>query len=212
MKDNILCFMVSLNIILIFSGPRGNGKSTNINRVRKQLQDQYCCLFTTFQQGMSFESKKEFWTSFGEQIQRRNPHVDVPRIEYAKDFDKFLDGSNKEKLFGNKQVVMFVDEFDLLYYAKDESVIDDVLNVLRGIKQTKETSSLHSFVGIGPFSILELTGKSASPFNIRHALRSPNFEEKDVVELFAQVRKTTERSLMIEFQLIFLNELLDIED
>jgi hypothetical protein len=82
-----------------------------------------------------------------------------------------------------------VDEFDLLYYAKDESVVDDVLNVLRGIKQTKETSSLHSFVGIGPFSILELTGKSASPFNIRHALRSPNFEEKDVVELFAQVKE-----------------------
>ena len=175
--------MVSPNRHLIFLGPRGNGKSSNINRVRSQLQDQYCCLFATFQQGVSFTSIDAFWSNFGDQLQRRNLHVQVPRITSANDFDKFLHISNKDKIFGNKRVVIFVDEFDLLYYAKDESVIDDVLNVLRGIKQTKETSSLHSFVGIGPFSILQLTGRSASPFNIRHALRSPNYEETDVLEL-----------------------------
>jgi hypothetical protein len=122
------------------------------------LEDQYCCLGVTFQQGFSFESKKDFWTTFGGQLQRRNKHVRIPQITSTSECDEFLDGSNKEKLFGNKQVVLFVDEFDLLYDAKDDSVIEDVLNVLRGIKQTKKTSSLHSFVGIGPFSIRSASG------------------------------------------------------
>jgi hypothetical protein len=62
-------------------------------------------------------------------------------------------------------------------------------SMLRGIKQTRKMSCLHSFVGIGPFSILELTERTVWPFNIQHALRSPNFEEKDVVELLAQVKE-----------------------
>jgi hypothetical protein len=130
-----------------------------------------------------------FWRTFGNQIERRNRFVQVPEISSADDFDKFLDLSNKDKIFGNKKVLIFVDEFDLLYHSENKAVIDSFLNVLRGIKQTKTTSSLHSFVGIGPFSILKLTGMSASPFNILCALRSPHYTETQVIELFDQVKE-----------------------
>jgi hypothetical protein len=130
-----------------------------------------------------------FWKTFGNQIERRNRFVQVPEISSADDFDKFLDLSNKDKIFGNKKVLIFVDEFDLLYQSGNQKVIDNLLNVLRAIKQTKSTSSLHSFVGVGPFSILKLTGMSASPFNIRFALPTPSFSEIQVIELFDQVKE-----------------------
>ena len=79
-----------------------------------------------FQQGVFFTSVDSFWKTFGEQLEHRNPFVRIPKISSANDFDKFLDASNKEKIFGNKKVLIFVDEFDLLYYSKDESVINGV--------------------------------------------------------------------------------------
>ena len=115
--------MVRLLWVLNILGPRGNGKSSNINRVLNQLHSEYCFLFSTM---CSFTSVDSFWKTFGEQLERRNPFVRIPKISSANDFDKFLDASNKEKIFGNKKVLIFVDEFDLLYYSKDESVINGV--------------------------------------------------------------------------------------
>jgi hypothetical protein len=180
--------MVCLQESLII-GPRGDGKTTNINRVREQLQDQYCCLFVAFRHGITFKNKKDFWEVFGRRIQRDNLHVKVPTLLSSDDFSNFLHISNKEKLFGNKQVVLFLDDFDVLYHentTENTSVMEDVQNVLN---QAKESSCLHSLVGIGSFSFLALPGMSASPFNHQHAVRSPNFDEKDVLELFAQVKE-----------------------
>lgn len=154
----------------------------------KELND-YCCLFVTFQQGISFESKKEFWTSFRDQLARNHIDINIPFISSSNDFANFLKVENMKQLFKNKKVLIFIDEFDLLYYSKDESIIDDVLNIFRGINQTKNTSSLHSLIAIGPFSILELIGRSSSPFNIHHAIRSPNYNQLDVIELFSQVKE-----------------------
>jgi len=139
--------------------------------------------------GIQFDNKENFWKSFNNQLKRYNPELNFKSISNSDDFVELLKLSHKEKLFQNKKVVIFIDEFDLLYYSKDEFIIDDVLNVLRGIKHTKDKSSLHSFVAIGPFSILNLTGKSASPFNIKHAINSPNFNQDEVILLSKQIKE-----------------------
>jgi hypothetical protein len=51
-------------------------------------------------------------------------------------------------------------------------------------------------VAIGPFSILELTGKSSSPFNVSDAIQAPHFHKKDVMDLFSQF--ASERQIKLD--------------
>ena len=91
---------------------------------------------------------------------------------------------------------MFIDEFDKLYRAPQD-VIDSVLDLFRGLKHQRDSYLLQarryysffsrpsqSLVAIGPFSILELTGRSASPFNVREAVQVPWFALDEVNRLF----------------------------
>lgn len=39
---------------------------------------------------------------------------------------------------------------------------------------------------LGPFSMLKITGKNASPFNVEHSVLSPNFSLVQVQDLFKQ--------------------------
>eukprot|EP01128_Nolandella_sp_AFSM9_P007604 TRINITY_DN421_c0_g1_i5.p1 TRINITY_DN421_c0_g1~~TRINITY_DN421_c0_g1_i5.p1 ORF type:complete len:618 (+),score=132.83 TRINITY_DN421_c0_g1_i5:76-1929(+) len=168
------------NYVMLY-GARASGKTTRAFRAMEQLQD-YCCLMVSFQTGIDFDSKKEFWTSFGDSLRRNNKHIDLPRLESSRDFGELLQTQNSS-LFSNLPVVLFIDEFDKLYRAPDE-VADSILDVLRGIKQERAAYCLQSVVAIGPFSILELTGRSSSPFNVREAVQAPYFTLEEVKELF----------------------------
>eukprot|EP01128_Nolandella_sp_AFSM9_P007600 TRINITY_DN421_c0_g1_i1.p1 TRINITY_DN421_c0_g1~~TRINITY_DN421_c0_g1_i1.p1 ORF type:complete len:618 (+),score=126.91 TRINITY_DN421_c0_g1_i1:76-1929(+) len=168
------------NYVMLY-GARASGKTTRAFRAMEQLED-YCCLMVSFQTGIDFDSKKEFWTSFGDSLRGDNTSVSLPRLESARDFrELFL--SENSSLFSNQPVVLFIDEFDLLYQAPNE-VVDSILNVVRGMKQRREAYCLQSVVAIGPFSILELTGRSSSPFNVREAVQAPYFTLEEVKELF----------------------------
>mgnify|MGYP001041615109 CR=1 FL=1 len=70
-----------------------------------------------------------------------NPHVqNLPQFSSAADFADTLHATS---LFGDhKQVVLIIDAFDKLYRAPPE-VTDSMLDVLRGIKQTKQNYRLH---------------------------------------------------------------------
>jgi hypothetical protein len=46
-------------------------------------------------------------------------------------------------------------------------------------------SEVQSVVAIGPFSILQLTGRSASPFNVQHAVPNASFSQRELVEFFS---------------------------
>jgi hypothetical protein len=127
----------------------------------------------------------------------------------------FFEAPHSQVHFSGRPVVLFIDEFDLLFEAPP-AVIDSLLNVLRAAKQQPADTCLHvcppphppravphflcltrahpclqSVVAIGTFSILELTGRSASPFNVRDALVAPNLSESQVRSLFEQYREAS---------------------
>lgn len=153
---------------------------------------------SSFQTGVDFRDIDKFWRSFGNTLRRDNLTIDLPRLHSADDFAELFGLKDSLQTF-SKPVVLFIDEFDLLYYAPTE-VIESVLNVLRGIKHTREAYSLHvcsffshcntnfikSVVAIGTFAILELTSFSASPFNVREAVQVPYFTLDEVKDLFRQ--------------------------
>ncbi len=166
-------------------GSRGSGKSTRMYRALEQLQEDFLCLTITFQASVDFRSLDSFWTSFGCQLCSDNKHVNLPNITSAADFADLLSEANKEKLFKGKNIVLFVDEYDLLYQAPQE-VLDSFLNTLRGIKQQKAAYCLQSFIGIGPFSILALSAKTSSPFNVQTAVQVLYWTREEVHQLFSQ--------------------------
>jgi hypothetical protein len=139
---------------------------------------------TSFQTGVAFDNVT-FWRTFGNALQKDNQHVEIPSISSASDFISLLSIENKERIFEGKDVVLFVDEFDVLYKAPNE-IQDSILSALRAMKQRCESYCLQSFVGIGPFSILNLIGKFFSPFNVREAVQVKFWTLKEVKQLFDQ--------------------------
>jgi hypothetical protein len=129
----------------MFYGPRGNGKVLAYQAI-EQISEEFFCLFFTFQQGFFFKTRNTSNEGFGLFWRKIKKKQTICKFAYYSNSNDF-DISNKELLFENKKVIFI----DLLYYSKDEFIIDDVLNVLRRIKHTKDKSSLHSFVARGPF-------------------------------------------------------------
>ncbi|KYR00605.1 hypothetical protein DLAC_02628 [Tieghemostelium lacteum] len=80
-----------------------------------------------------------------------------------------------------KPVVLFIDEFDLLFLSTS-SVYSDILKTFEGIKNSDYTA-IHSLVAIGHFGLLKLIDKS-SPFKFTSRIRVPYFSEDQVLELF----------------------------
>ncbi len=178
--------------------PRASGKSTRMEAAIEQLEEtgKYTVLKTSLQSGVDFEGKEKFWETFGVALQSNNPAISVPIIRSASDFQVALSKAGPFK----KHVVLFVDEFDQLYGAAPDEVQDSVLNLLRWLRQEKENTWLHSLVALGPFSILELTGKSGSPFNARDAIQSPPFTPEQVAELFWQF--SSDRRLNLDERIV----------
>jgi hypothetical protein len=135
-----------------------------------------------------------FWKSFGKELSRMNKDFNLPPINSAAEFTDILLMNNQDLIFKGKPVVLFIDEFDKLYSAKSE-VRDSFLGAFRNIKQKKSKYCLHSLVCIGPFSILELTGTSASPFNVRDAVQSPYWTLEEVAALFHQFEEERQLNL-----------------
>jgi hypothetical protein len=183
---------------MMLHAPRASGKSTRMAAAVEQLEEtgKYTVLKTSLQSGVSFRSEEMFWQTFGSALRRDNSGASVPLIRSVSDFADALSKSGSFK----KPVVLFVDEFDQLYGAAPDEVQDSVLNLLRWLRQEKEGTWLHSFVALGPFSILELTGKSGSPFNARDAIQSPPFTEEQVEELFEQFSR--ERGLNLDKRIV----------
>lgn len=99
---------------------------------------------------MDFRTVDAFWSSFGETLQRYNRHwAALPSVTSAREFARLLDETQRDLLFGGKNVVIFLDEFDKLYFAPID-VIESVFDVFRGIKQERSSYCLqvmlHHFV------------------------------------------------------------------
>ena len=105
-----------------------------------------------------------FWSSIGAKLVINAPkYFELNEVKSADDFMlKF-----RKELWNDKHVVLFIDEYDELFEAKDD-VKSSFLGTIRSIKNAKDYYALLSSVAIGPFSILHLSSDriTTSPFNI----------------------------------------------
>lgn len=178
---------------------RASGKTTRMEVAIEQLKEEnkYHVLQTSFQSGVDFDTKRMFWNSFGSALKRDNASFRIPTIKSG---DDFLNVFSTPSSPFDKPVVLFVDEFDMLYSVASDEVQDSMLNVLRHLKQRPDLSNLQAFVGIGPYSVLQLIGKSSSPFNIRDAIKSPPLTLEQVEDLFQQFEK--ERGMSLDKRIV----------
>jgi hypothetical protein len=142
---------------------------------------------------VSFGDEPSFWRTFGNKFRKRWPQL--PAIFDADGFSQWFSLSSREDPFGGKRVVIFIDEFDLLYSAPPTVRSNSLLHTLRGLKQLSTGTTLHSVVAVGPFSILQLTTSTGSPFNTADAIRSPLFTLEQVQGLFKQFEEAVDCTL-----------------
>ncbi|KYR00714.1 hypothetical protein DLAC_02754 [Tieghemostelium lacteum] len=174
-KEYLLPLINNKEFVLYFA-PRGSGKSTRINRFVNEIP-QYISILVDFQYGIDFGSVNGFWKSFGSILNQQFPTSNFS-IQNETDFVMFF-----SKHLWIRPVVLFIDEFDLLFLKSDQNVYTDILKTFRGIKHSLHTA-IYSLVAIGSFGILKLINFKLSPFNITSRLRVPYFSENQVLELF----------------------------
>lgn len=129
---------------------------------------------------INIESVDKFWISLSHSFEiNGTSDIKFTGIKSASEFARFFMKDNCKK-----RVVLFVDEYDVLYEA-DDDVRASFLGAIRGIKNAKDNYSLWSSVAVGPFSILHLSSnKSMSPFNVKDPFQNPNFTKEQVQLLY----------------------------
>ncbi|CAG8647458.1 20333_t:CDS:2 [Rhizophagus irregularis] len=161
----------------------GHLKTTRVFRVMERLEEEgYLRLYISLET-IETDGKILFWTIFSDYLVRTAP-------EYIKDQIKlvmislicFQEG-------GEKQVILFIDEYDIMYRANDET-ISSFLRIVRNVKARKEEYAIWSINIVGPFSILHLSSKevTTSPFNVYRSFQTPNFTQEQVQFLFKDER------------------------
>ncbi|CAG8517732.1 10350_t:CDS:2 [Paraglomus occultum] len=161
-------------------GARASGKSTRVIQAKEQLiREGFICVYITLEM-INIESVDKFWISLSHSFETSvASNINFTGIKSASEFARLL-GKDRCK----QKVVLFVDEYDVLYEASDE-VRTSFLGIIRGIKNAKDSYSLWSSVAIGPFSILHLSSnKSMSPFNVKDPFPNPNFTKEQVQSLY----------------------------
>ncbi|GBC40470.2 P-loop containing nucleoside triphosphate hydrolase protein [Rhizophagus irregularis DAOM 181602=DAOM 197198] len=159
----------------------GHLKTTRVFRVMERLEEEgYLRLYISLET-IETDGKILFWTIFSDYLVRTAP-------EYIKDQIKlvmislicFQEG-------GEKQVILFIDEYDIMYRANDET-ISSFLRIVRNVKARKEEYAIWSINIVGPFSILHLSSKevTTSPFNVYRSFQTPNFTQEQVQFLFKE--------------------------
>ncbi|KAL6073763.1 hypothetical protein QOT17_004760 [Balamuthia mandrillaris] len=135
---------------------------------------------------LPFIQRGDFVMFYGPRAASKSTHIEEAKEQLQNELTCLTTSFQVGVDFDNKAAFWeSFDEFDLIYKAPSD-VVDSLLNVLRGIKQDRANYVLHSLVAVGPFSILELTGRSASPFNVKEAIRVPLFVEDDFQKVFEE--------------------------
>ncbi|RIA82228.1 hypothetical protein C1645_879297 [Glomus cerebriforme] len=172
-------------------GTRASGKSTRVMRTISELENEsFLCNYTSFQHISDGEA---FWNSFGRNLsiyRGSSKHLgSCTNINSADDFVTYfsIDGWEKAGNDPNDHIVLFFDEFDRIY-EMDDNLRSNFLSTLRSIRNDIESYVIQAIVVVGTFSILHLDSnkKKISPFNIKDAIRNPNFDMEIVQGLFQE--------------------------
>ncbi|PKC67992.1 hypothetical protein RhiirA1_457766 [Rhizophagus irregularis] len=163
-------------------GARATGKTTRVFRVMEQLEEEgYLCLFFSFKRsqvpGLHIASVS--YISFFFET--------VYLLRRLKQIAKYYSGQHSAIISWEKKVILFIDEYDIMYRANNET-ISSFLRIVRNIKARKEGYAIWSINIVDPFSILHLSSKevTTSPFNVYRPFQNPNFTQEQVQFLFKE--------------------------
>ncbi|PKC00648.1 hypothetical protein RhiirA5_427867 [Rhizophagus irregularis] len=119
-------------------GVRATGKTTRVFRVMEQLEGEgYLCLFFSFKRSQVPDSKILFWTTFSDYLVRTAPEHIEDQIKSSNDFVNLFSKR------WEKKVILFIDEYDIMYRANNET-ISLFLRIVRNIKARKEGYAIWS--------------------------------------------------------------------
>jgi len=172
---------------VLLQGVRGSGKTTRTMHAIKHQLPKYCALYVSLQ-SLEYSDPQSFWTTFTHFLLQDNRHkIRTDQIAPVKDAVGFQDLFVNLELFEEgKRVVLFVDEFDVLLYGR-EDVRSSFLYALRFLKENRKTRCLHSVVGVGPLKVIDvIKDAKVSPFNIGESITTPKFTMEDTKALFLQ--------------------------
>jgi len=172
---------------VLLQGVRGSGKTTRSMYAIKHQLPKYCALYVSLQ-SLEYSDPQSFWTTFTKCLLQDNRHkIHTDQVTLVKNAEGFKDLFTKPELFEEgKRVVIFLDEFDLLLYGREE-VRTSFLDALRFLKENRETRCLHSVVGVGPLKIIDVVKDvKVSPFNFGESITTPKFTMEDTKALFLQ--------------------------
>ncbi|PKK69838.1 hypothetical protein RhiirC2_831212 [Rhizophagus irregularis] len=174
--------MIQKGEFLALYGARASGKSTRMDQAVIELESKgYVCITISFER-INMNTIDTFWSAVGVELCIGSPqHFGLNDVKSADDFMlKF-----RKEPWNDKQVVLFIDEYDELFGANDD-VKSSFLGTIRSIKNAKRFYALWSSVVIGPLSILfpKTDKRNVFPFNVLDSLRNPNFTLAQVESLY----------------------------
>jgi hypothetical protein len=169
--------------VMLF-GARSAGKSTRIDAAVNELREEgvFVALRVSLQR-VNVTTEELFWSTLCRELRGANPATKTPEFSSAAEFISCF------AVAFDKPVVLFLDEFDLLYSSAPARVQDSVLRTIRGIREFPAETRLRAVVAIGAFGILDLVGKTGSPFNVRDTMQVPSFTEEQVRLLFGEYKE-----------------------
>jgi len=178
-------------------GPRQTGKTWIMRRAIEEIRKQYGDAFLVGKmsmQGVIINDNQP-----AETLLHSVPlqfdlafHVDVPRPSAWEDFMVLFKKSRR--LFGDKRVILLIDEFDSLR----PEIIDRVVSLFRDIYLARDEYVLHSLALIGVRAVLGLDSKRGSPFNVQRSMQIPNLTRDEVGEMFQQYQSESGQTIAPE--------------
>ncbi|KYR00542.1 hypothetical protein DLAC_02555 [Tieghemostelium lacteum] len=196
-NNSILQDKVMNGDYILFHGTRSSGKTTKIFTTMDHLSKiGFFPIYMSLEDAFSFNSIEEFWGRFLMVInyEIRN------KIQFTNAFTIF-DKPNElsQQIFKNRDVILFIDEFDRLLDAPPE-VKSNILGIFRNWKQNSTNKFIKSVVAIGPFDILNIDSDKYSPFNVVDQVSTQDFTQQDVTEFFGIFQRI--KSVTVDSQVV----------
>jgi hypothetical protein len=166
-------------------GPRQTGKTWIMRRAIEEIRARYGDRFVVGKMSMQGVILNE--SAPTDEFLKRVPRLF--RLALEMDVEQPADWDDLGRLFersagvfGNKRLILLIDEFDKLR----PDIIDRIVSLFRDMYLAREGYVLHGLVLIGVRAVLGLDSVRGSPFNVQRSLHIPNLTRDEVVDMFAQ--------------------------
>ncbi|MDQ1352189.1 MAG: hypothetical protein QG657_2495 [Acidobacteriota bacterium] len=197
--------MVELGRYFSIFAPRQSGKTTYLNHLCKELQEDpsYVAVILSFQKYKKL-SPGRFYTQVQKklyfQLIERLTHIGCQKLDMIKSFldrhdltDHISFGELFEELnriIVYKKLVIFIDEFDGIPREELENFLSTLRDLYLEYKEVKQ-KALYSIGLVGIRDITKLIVGGVSPFNIADQVDLPPFSLKNVRDLYSQYTAET---------------------